>query len=171
MNEYYNFEISEHEISYEPYWYDKSKIVLFFILGTVVLIVASILYQLNIFEESLLIGSFLSIILFGTGIYRWFIKNKTILVFNKIENNLYQINPLRKKRLIELHNAQSITTVSKHFNYYYTLSKKNSSKKIVISPAISHKKKNNPEIRFLEMEIIPKIESFLQLQKDINLFN
>jgi hypothetical protein len=170
MDEYYNFKVSEHEISFEPYWYHKSNILIHFSLGIIILGAAVILFTTGIFKKGLLIGVFVSALLFLNGLYRSRIKNKTTLIFDKKDDALYKITPTGKKKLLALHKIYCITAISENRYYYYTVihKKKSSVKRIPITPFIQSKNQSNPEIRFLEMEIIPQIELFLNFGRTID---
>jgi hypothetical protein len=168
MQEYYNFKVTDLEISYEPYWYHKSNIMLRIILGLIIIITGLLLSHFNICKEALLIGSFFSFIPIIIGLYTFYITSKTTLIFNKTDNSLYKITPLGKKKIGILNKTEKIITKSKRNSFQYILiNKKNKSlKQIPVTARIKNKNQNSPEVRFLEMEIIPVLKMFLELNSE-----
>lgn len=168
MQHYYNFKVSKNQISFEPYWHHKSYLLLNFILGIIVLVIGiTITYLINL-KGGLIFSILISTAIFLNSIYRGTIQNKTILLFDKTENAFYKITPLAKKKISVLNSILGITTKSGsfHFNYILILKNKTSIKKIHLTDDIKIENQNNPEVRFLEMEIIPQLESFLNLKKE-----
>ena len=165
MTEYYNFKVSESEISYDPYWYDKSNILLYFFLAIIILALGITMSVATIFKPGIFIALPLSCILFVKSTYRLFIKNKTQLIFDKQNDALYAVNPLGKRKLATLSTILQLIAISGNTNYCYILTKiKNGrTKNIPITTSIIDKNQSNPEVRFLEMEMIPKITAFLNL--------
>ncbi|MEZ0182510.1 hypothetical protein AB9T89_09705 [Flavobacterium oncorhynchi] len=175
MQHYYNFTVSENQISYDPYWYDNSNLLLHSFLGIIILIPAIITSYLDtlkcglIFSILIIAAMFiLSTAVFIRGIYIWKIKNKTTFIFDKNNGAFYKITPFSKKKIIALSDILSIVTKSdsRNFNYILKVQNKASAKNIYLTSDIKNENQNNPEIRFLEMEIIPQLESFLNLKKE-----
>ncbi|MCP2028817.1 hypothetical protein L1276_003988 [Flavobacterium sp. HSC-32F16] len=168
MQHYYNFTASENQISFDPYWYDKSNLFLNFFLGIIILVLGIAASHINDFKIGFLLSILVSAILFLNGIYRWKIKNKTIFLFDKTDDAFYKITPLGKKKIINLSNITGIISKSGswNFNYILTAQNKTSIKKLYLTNDIKNENQSNPEIRFLEMEIIPKLESFFNLNNE-----
>ncbi len=164
MPAYYNFKNSEHQISYSPYLYNKKDTALYFIIGIAAIVfdISSIIF--HFFEVGF--GFFAGIVLILAGLHKVLFKSKIILIFNKPENALYKITPLGKKKLTELSNIYSIIIVSENMSYSYEVTnKENPSKKsIPITDFITNKTKNYPNVAFLETQIIPHIESLVNLK-------
>jgi MFS superfamily sulfate permease-like transporter len=165
MTEYYNFKVSEFEISYEPYWYDKSNILLYSFLGIIILALGIIISVTTIFKAGIFIAVPLSCILFCNSTYRLLVKNKTQLIFDKQNDALYAITPLGKRKLVSLSTIINLTAISGSTTYCYVITKikKGRIKNIPITTLIIDKDQNNPEIRFLEIEMIPQITAFLNI--------
>lgn len=168
MQDYYNFTVSEGQISFDPYWYDKSNLFLNLILGTIILAAGIFTSHLDNHKSVLILSILLSAAIFLNGIYRWKIKNKTTFVFDRTNNALYKITFLGKKKITALSSITGITSKSGlwYFNYILIAENKTSTQKIYLTNDIKNENQSNPEIRFLEMEIIPKIEYFLNLNKE-----
>ena len=168
IQNYYNFKVTDLEISYEPYCYHKPNIILRFILGVVIVITSFLLSHFNICKEALHIGFLIACLLFITGLYAFYITNKTTLFFTKTDDALYKSTPLGKKKIGVLHNSENIITKSKRTSFKYVLlsKKKKSAKEIPVTAPIQNKKQNSPEVRFLEMEIIPLLKTFLELNTE-----
>jgi len=164
MTEYYNFKVSEFEISYDPYWYEKSNILLYFLLAIIILALG-ITMPAAVFKPGVFIALPLSCILFVKSTYRVLVKNKTRLIFDKQNDALYAVNPLGKRKLLALSTIIELISISENTNYCYVLTKiKNGRiKNIPITTSIIDKNQNNPEVRFLEMEMIPIITAFLNI--------
>ena len=167
MTEYYNFKVSEFEISYDPYWYDKSNILLYSFLAILILVLGITISALAIFKPAIFIAVPLSCFLVGSSTYRLLVKNKTQHVFDKKNDALYAITPLGKRKLITLSTIIDLIPISGNSNYRYVLTKikKGRTKNIPITTLIIDKDQNNPEVRFLEMEIIPQITAFLNIDR------
>lgn len=168
MQYYYNFTVSKNQISFDPYWYRKSNLLQNFILGVIILALGVSSSHLIELRGGLFISFLITTFIFLNGIYRWKIKNKTTLLFDKTDGALYRITPLEKKKIIAFNSILSITTKSRslHFNYILTVKNKTLIKNIYLTDDIKVENQNNPEVRFLEMEIIPQLESFLNLKKE-----
>lgn len=169
MQQYYNFTVSDTEISYDPYWYERPNIILNVSIGTFILVLGFLILS---FKEAIYISVILISLLFINIYYFSKIKNRTRFVFNKTEDMFYKTTPFGKKKMIRLSAISDISTKSKLKSFYYILYSKNNDviKKIRLTANIKNKNQNNPEVRFLEMEIIPKLESFLDLDKKTLLF-
>jgi hypothetical protein len=165
MSNYFNFKKTEHSISFEPYLYDSlnGKGPLF--IGIAVLITGIVVSVFSIWKDGIYLGMFFSSVLFIVGLYRLLIQNKTVLEFDKLTDSLYKTNPLGKKKKIALSNIYDIITVSEYSSYTYdiTFKDKPSAKSIEITACISESMLTNPEIVFLESELLPMLFSFLQL--------
>lgn len=168
MLHYYNFTVSENQISFDPYWHNKSNFLIDFILGIIVLIPGISVFHINNFKIGLILSLILSAMMFLNGIYKWRIKDKTTFLFDKTDNAFYNIDPLGKRKIIELSNLLEIITKSgsRNFNYILIGKKNNVVKRIYLTNNIKNESQTNPEVRFLEMEIIPQLESFLNLKKE-----
>lgn len=170
MNEYYNFTASEFEISYSPYYYEKRESIISSVAGAVILITAIILLISKTSKIGFLAGTLIGIAVLVNGLYRHKILNRTILSFDKTTNALYSITPLGKKIIQSLDCISNIIISQKHSNYRYSIvyTKRKRSKNFEITSIITTGSQSNPEVRFLEMEIIPKLQLFLNLNTDIN---
>nr|WP_294779657.1 hypothetical protein [uncultured Flavobacterium sp.] len=164
MSNFYNFKKSEQKISYEPYLYNKSNTYGYFIFGAIIAIADIVLHILNLFSMGL--GLFVGAFSISLGIYKLFITDKTLLIFDKSDDSLIKVTPLGRKKLIDLSNIYSIITVSENMCYTYELTnKRNASKKsIPISNFVTRKNQDQQNIMFLETEIIPSLELFLNLK-------
>ena len=165
MTEYYNFKVSEFEISYEPYWYDKSNILLHFFLGIIILMVGITISVEAIFRPGVFLAVPLSCILCCNSTYKLLVKNKTQLIFDKQNDVLYALTPLSKRKLTALSNINDLIAISGSNTYCYVVTnrKKGRIKKIPITTLLIDKNQSNPEVRFLEMEMIPRIAAFLNI--------
>lgn len=168
MQHYYNFTVSKKQISFDPYWYDNSSMLLHSFLGITLLTLGIIVSHLNDLKSVMVLSIIISTALFFRGIYEWKIKNKTTFIFDKNDDAFYKITPLSKKKITALSDILNIKTKSGSRNFYYilTLQNKASFKNIPLTNTIKNDNQNNPEVRFLEMEIIPQLESFLNLKKE-----
>ncbi|WP_291143095.1 hypothetical protein [Flavobacterium sp. UBA7680] len=172
MQNYYNFTVSDNQMSYNPYWYVKSNIILKCISGILVLVSGSVLSHLSDFKIGFIFSILISAVLIFNGIYKFVIKNKTTFIFDKTENALYKITLWGKKKMISLNNVIDIVSKSGSMSYHYVLTSKENKKikKIKLTSSIKNENKSNPEVRFLEMEIIPQLESFLNLNSKVIFF-
>ncbi len=173
MQNYYNFTVSANQISYNPYWYQKSNIILKCISGILVLTSGSVLSHLSDFKIGFVFSVLLSATLVLNGIYKFKIKSKTTFIFDKTDNAFYKITRLGKKKITSLNNVSDIISKSSAMNYHYILmyTKNNRFKKIKLTSNIKNDNQTNPEVRFLEMEIIPQLESFLNLNSKVIVFD
>lgn len=169
MQQYYNFMVSSTEISYDPYWYERPNIILNTVIVTLILVFG---FWISPFKGAIYISVILSSLIFINTYYLSKIKNRTRFIFDKTEDVFYKSTPFGKKKIIKLGCVWDISTKSGSNSFSYILhSKKNSNiKKIPLTANIKNKNQNNPEVRFLEMEIIPQLESFLNLDKKTLLF-
>ncbi|MCD9577270.1 hypothetical protein [Flavobacterium soyae] len=165
MQNYYNFTVSASQISYNPYWYEKSNIILKSVLGILVLTAGFALSHLHNFKIGFILSILISAVLVFNGIYKFRIKNKTTFIFDKTDGAFYKITQLGKKKIISLNNVSDIISKSRSMNYHYSLLSVDNTriKKIKLTADIKNENRTNPEVRFLEMEIIPQLESFLNL--------
>lgn len=173
MQNYYNFTVSASQMSYSPYWYVKSNIILKCISGILVLASGFVLSHLSDFKIGFIISILISAVLIFNGIYKFMIKNKTTFIFDKTENALYKITLWGKKKVASLNNVIDIVSKSRSMSYHYVLTSKDNTKikKIKLTASIKNENKSNPEVRFLEMEIIPQLESFLNLNSKVIVFD
>ncbi|MDR6763895.1 hypothetical protein J2Y38_004119 [Flavobacterium sp. 2755] len=173
MQNYYNFTVSASQISYNPYWYVKSNIILKCISGILVLASGFVLSHLSDFNIGFIISILISAVLIFNGIYKFMIKNKTTFIFDKTDNALYKITLWGNKKVTSLNNVIDIISKSRAMSYHYVLTSKDSTKikKIKLTASIKNENKSNPEVRFLEMEIIPQLESFLNLNSKVIVFD
>ncbi|MFD2941316.1 hypothetical protein [Flavobacterium notoginsengisoli] len=169
MQHYYNFTASETQISYDPYWYEQSNIILNATIGIFILVLG---FSFSDFKEGIFISLILSVSIIFNTYYISNIKNKTRFIFDKTEDAFYKTTPFGKKKIIKLSNATDISTKSGSNSFTYILHfKKNTIiRTIRLTASIKNKNQSNPEVRFLEMEIIPQLESFLNLNKKKLLF-
>ncbi len=172
MQDYYNFTKSAEQISFDPYWYGKSNFLLKSFLGISVLalgIAASILYNL---QGGVILSIFTNAVIIIHTIYIVQIKNKTTFIFDKIDNAFFEVTPFGKRKIASLDQIINIITKSgsNNFNYILTLKNKNAVKKIYLTASIKDENQNNPEIRFFELQIIPQLESFLNLSREVLIF-
>ena len=124
--------------------------------------------HINNFKSGLIFSIIISLFTIINGIYKWKVKDKTTFLFDKTDDAFYKIDPLGKRKIIELSSLLEIVTKSGSLNFNYILigKKKNLTKRIYLTNNIKNENQTNPEIRFLEMELIPKLESFLDLKKE-----
>jgi len=167
MKNYYNFQESEYEISYEPYLYDKGDTLTYIILGIALIIGGFILAVLKIYEEAVFVGYIIGGLLLIMGLYRWFVKSKTRLVFDKQNDAVFKISPMGKTKLIALSNVYNIITVSENMSFSYELTSRSkpSAKSIPITSFITGRRQKRPEIIFLEDTIIPAVREMIHLSK------
>lgn len=169
MPNYYNFTVSTNHISYDPFWYVKLNL-----LSNSILIICFLTFGLIYFyvyesKNGIVVALFVSIIFLVSSIYRLKIKHKTTFLFDKIDNKFYKITPLGKKEIAALNTIFNITTKSKSRTFCYVLTSKTDSTitRNYLTDNIKNENQNNPEVRFLEMEIMPQLELFLNLNKEI----
>ncbi|WP_289665347.1 hypothetical protein [Flavobacterium panacagri] len=169
MQHYYNFTVSANQISYNPYWYVKLNLPLNFFLVICFLALGVIYYYLNDSKNGIVIAILVSIFFSLSYIYRLKIKHSTTFLFDKTENKFYKITPFEKKEITTLDAILNITTKSKMDSFCYILTIKTGSttKNNKLTNQIRNENQNNPEVRFLEMEIIPQLELFLNFKKEI----
>ncbi|MFD1604190.1 hypothetical protein ACFSJW_08195 [Flavobacterium artemisiae] len=168
LNSYYNFTATGNKISYDPYWYAQSYIFASSVLGIMILTVGIILIIYNNHLMGLFFSVLTSVLLVANSLYRLLIRNKTTLIFDKKNNSFYKITPLGKKDITALNSVQNVISKSRShsFGYFLTVKTRKSEKIIAISSSIKSSNQDNPEVRFFQMEIIPQIESFLQIDKN-----
>ncbi|WPO76876.1 hypothetical protein [Flavobacterium sp. KACC 22761] len=173
MLAYYNTQILENEISYQPYWYEKSNFIIDLVLAVSIIIIGGIVSNTTTFKNGLIIALLVSTYFFLTGFYKLLIQNKTTLIFDKTNDALYKITPLRKTKIGSLSKAIDITSKagSAYYSYFLNIKIKNKTKKIRLTTKIKNKKQNNPEVRFLEIRLIPELELFLNLNKNKTVFD
>jgi hypothetical protein len=166
MSNYFNYKKTEHSISYEPYLYDSlnGKGPLF--IGFACLVIGIIVSSFSIWKDGIYLGLFFGSIFILTGLYRLLILHKTVLEFNTLTDGLYKTTPLGEKKLIALSNIYDIITASEYSSYTYdvTFKDKPGAKSIEITACIGESSLSNPEIVFLQNEIIPSLIHFLQLE-------
>ncbi|MBE8725835.1 hypothetical protein [Flavobacterium hungaricum] len=169
MENYYNFKISENEISYDPYWYENSNLLISFTIGIIIIAGGIILLEQNHLQIVLPIASAILFFVILSSLYHLLIRSKTTLVFDKNKGILFKITPLGKKKITLLNNVMDVVSKSSSnsFNYILTVQKRNSVVAIKLTPRIRYKEQDNPEVRFLQMEILPQLELFLGLNKKI----
>jgi hypothetical protein len=172
LNSYYNFKATENKISYDPYWYAQSYILTSSVLAIIILTVGIILMIYNNHLMGLFLSVLTSFFLIANSLYRLLIRNKTTLIFDKKSNSFYTITPLGTKNITALNTVQNVISKSRPHSFGYFLAVKNRKfeKKIAISSSIKSSNQDNPEVRFLEMEIIPQIESLLNLDRKVLIF-
>ncbi|SFD11142.1 hypothetical protein [Flavobacterium phragmitis] len=169
MPHYYNFTASANHISYDPYWYVKLNLPLNSFLVICFLTLGLIYFYAYDSKNGIMIAILVSIIFLLNCIYRLKIKHRTTFLFDKIDNKFYKITPFGKKEIAALNTILNITTKSGAHTYCYILTSKTGSsiKRYYLTNNIRNENQNNPEVRFLEMEIIPQLELFLNLDKEL----
>lgn len=169
MQDYYNFTKSANQISFDPYWHDKSNFVLKSFLGILILALGAVASNLQNLKSGIVLSILISLGLLIHGIYILKVRNKTTFVFDKIENAFFKITPFGKRKITSLDNIIDIITKSgsSNFSYILTVQNNNSIKKIYLTATIKNESQSNPEVRYLEMQIIPQLESFLNLNKEV----
>ncbi len=167
---YYNFTISENEISFDPYWYSKSNGVVNSILGILALVSGFLVLEFTNSRMGLFAALITCFILLSNTLYLLLIRNKTSLKFDKSRDSFYKITPISKKKICKLSFIFAIDSKSKSDTFYYQLTaqKRNSVKNFRFTAVIKSTDGDNPEIRFLQMEIIPQLELFLKINKKTN---
>ncbi|MDP5200899.1 hypothetical protein [Flavobacterium sp. DG2-3] len=165
---YYNFTISENEISFDPYWYSKSNSIINSILGILVLAIGILLLEFTNSTIGLYTAFVIIFLLISNSLYLFLIRNKTTIKFDKKIDSFYKITPIAKKKICNLSSILAISSKSKSNSFYYQLTIKNgkSNRYLRFTSVIKSGHGNNPEIRFLQMEIIPQLELFLNTNKN-----
>ena len=107
-------------------------------------------------------------LLISNSLYLFLIRNKTTIKFDKKIDSFYKITPIAKKKICNLSSILAISSKSKSNSFYYQLTIKNgkSNRYLRFTSVIKSGHGNNPEIRFLQMEIIPQLELFLNTNKN-----
>jgi hypothetical protein len=163
MNNYYNFQQSEYEISYEPYLYDRGDTLAYFIIAAILMIGGFVAQQFFSLQDATVIGSLLGLIPLSIGSYRLLLKNKIKLLFDKRDDALYKISPLGKKKLIAISNIYDITVWNEDMSFGYALTHKDKpgAKHIEITSFITKGRQKKEEVIFLEATIIPAVETMI----------
>lgn len=166
MQHYYNFTISENEMSYEPYWYKKSNIMVSSMLGITILGIISL--EQNHLSITLPIAFVLLFSLIINCVYSSLILNKTTFLFDKNNDALYRITPLGKKKITSLSEILNVFSKSRSNSFHYILTAKEQKtiKIIQLTQRIKYSDIDNPEVRYLQMVIFPHLELFLDLNNE-----
>ena len=119
-------------------------------------------------KTKLFLSILTSFFLIANSLYRLLIRNKTTLIFDKISSSFYKITPIGKKDITALNTIRNVISKSRShsFGYFLAVKTRKSEKIIAISSSIKSSNQYNPEVRFFQMEIIPQIESFLEIDKN-----
>lgn len=168
MQTYYNFTISQNEISFDPYWYNNANIIRNSIFVILLLALGTVLLLYNNSPLGLSFSILVSLFLLAKSLYTRLIRNKTTYLFDKRTDAFYKITPFGKGKISTLSSILDVTSKSSSNSFSFQLIVKGntSPKSIPLTSIIKSASLDNPEVRFLQMEIIPQLELFLTTKRN-----